>query len=62
MTIVLDNEMGWVVNSHHNDILTYVSPSEGGLDASDLSVGLLGRSKRGKDAEMLHVVHIEKKE
>lgn len=62
MTIVLDDEMGWVVNSHHNAILTYVSPNEGGDDASDLSVGLLGRSKRGKDAEMLNVVHIEKTE
>ena len=45
---------------HHNDILTYVAPDEVDADrASDLIVGLLGRSKRGQDAEELRVVHVE---
>ena len=60
-TITLDNETGWVVTSHHNDILTYVSPEEVGDDPSDLSVGLLGRSKRGQDADSLTVIHVEDK-
>ena len=60
-TITLDNETGWVVTSHHNDILTYVCTEEAGDDPSDLSVGLLGRSKRGQDADSLIVIHVEDK-
>ncbi len=60
-TITLDNETGWLVTSHHNEILTYVSPEEVGDDPSDLSVGLLGRSKRGKDADSSTVIHVEDK-
>jgi hypothetical protein len=59
-TITLDDGRGWVVTCHHNDILTYVAPDEVDADrASDLIVGLLGRSKRGQDAEELRVVHVE---
>src|SRR5262245_39550437 len=59
-TITLDDGRGWVVTCHHNDILTYVAPDEVGTDsANDLVVGLLGRSKRGQDAEDLRVVHVE---
>ena len=51
---------GWVVTGHHPDILTHVSPTEVGPDeTSDLSVGLLGRSKRDRDAEELRVIHVE---
>src|SRR5262249_42400840 len=60
-TITLDNDRGWVVACHHNDILTFVSPDEVGPDAEDLVVGLLGRSKRGQDAEELRVLHVEDK-
>lgn len=60
-TITLENEAGWVVTSHHNDTLTYVDPEESGDDPSDLSVGLLGRSKRDQDAESLTVIHVEDK-
>ena len=59
--ITLDNEVGWVVTSHHNDVLTYVAFDEVGDDPSDLSVGLLGRSKRGQDADSLSVIHVEDK-
>ena len=60
-TITLENERGWVVSSHHNDILTYVDPEEAGDDPPDFLVGLLGRSKRNLDAETLTVIHIENK-
>lgn len=60
-TITLENGRGWVVTSHHNDILTLVGPDEAGSDAEDLMVGLLGRSKRGQDAEDLRVLHVEDK-
>lgn len=60
-TIDLENHDGWVVTSHHNDILTYVGPEQAGEDASDLSVGLYGRSMRGQDAEALTVIHVEDK-
>lgn len=57
--ITLDDGRGWVVTCHHNDILTMVGPNEANTDDSDLSIGLLGRSKRGLDAEQLNVLHIE---
>ena len=59
-TIELDDGRGWVVTCHHNDILTYVGPDEVGPErANDLVVGLLGRSRRGQDAEDLKVIHVE---
>lgn len=57
--IALNDEPGWVVTSHHNDILTYVSPDESAEDTSDLAVGMLGRSKRNQDSESLKIVHVE---
>ena len=60
-TITLEIKTGWVVNSHHNEILTYVGLEESGDNPSDLSVGLLGRSKRNQDAESLTVIHVEDK-
>ena len=60
-TITLENKTGWVVTSHHNEILTYVGLEESGDNPSDLSVGLLGRSKRNQDAESLTVIHVEDK-
>lgn len=55
----LQDEPGWVVTCHHNDILTYIGPDEVGEDASDVVIGLCGRSKRGQDAEELLIVHVE---
>lgn len=60
-TIELENGLGWVVTSHHNDILTLLGTDEVRGDASDLVIGLLGRSKRDQDAEELQVLHVEDK-
>lgn len=61
-TIKLINDPGWVVAGHQPDILTYVSPAELGTGkASDVAIGLAGRSKRDLDAKELHVVHVEDK-
>ena len=60
-TIALENDAGWVVTCHHNDILTYVLPEELDDSPEDLLVGLHGRSKRDRDAESLTVIHIEDK-
>jgi len=59
-TIELMNAPGWVVTSHHNDILTYVAPDEiEQYDSTDLVVGLIGRGKRDKDARELEIIHVE---
>jgi hypothetical protein len=59
-TIDLDSAPGWVVTSHHNDILTYVSPDEvEQSDPGDVLVGLIGRGKRGEDALELEIIHVE---
>ena len=51
---------GWVVTCHHADVLTCVAPGDVDPDgASDLMVGLLGRSKRAQDAGELRVLHVE---
>jgi hypothetical protein len=61
-TIDLANAPGWVVTSHHNDILTYVGPDEvGEPDPSDLVVGLLGRGKRDLDARELEIIYVKDK-
>jgi hypothetical protein len=57
--ITLDDDPGWVVTSHHPDILTYVSPDEVAEQSNDLVIGLLGRSKRDLDASELMVIHVE---
>ena len=60
--IVLPDDLGWAVGCHHHDILTFVGPEEVLADeASDLVVGLLGRSKRDQDAHGLGVIHVEDK-
>ncbi len=59
--ISLDDDRGWVVTSHHDDILTFVGPDEVAPDAEELTIGLLGRSKRSQDAEELRVLHVEDK-
>ena len=58
-TMTLNNQLGWVVICHHNDILTFVSMDEVDQNTDDLKVGLLGRFKRGKDAQDLHILHVE---
>jgi hypothetical protein len=48
--IELSEHPGWVVTGHHPDVLTYVGPDEVDGDGTDLTVGVLGRSKRDRDA------------
>ena len=57
----LDAYPGWVVTYQHPDILNYVSPDEVSSGAEDVTIGLLGRSKRDLDGESLTVVHVEDK-
>ncbi|MBU6302004.1 MAG: hypothetical protein KGS60_10650 [Verrucomicrobia bacterium] len=57
-TIELNNGRGWVVTSHHPDILTLVGPDEA-MSTSDMLIGLQGRTKRGMDAEEVEVLHVE---
>ena len=59
--MTLTNGTGWLVTSHHNDILTYVDREELGDAPSNTSVGFFGRSKRDQDAETLTVIHVEDK-
>lgn len=58
-TIELDDGRGWVVACHHPDILTFVGMDEIGVPTPEVAIGLLGRLKRGQDAEQLRVLHIE---
>jgi|SRR5579883_395205 len=60
-TITLQNNRGWVVTCHHNDILTFVAPDELEPGANEVVVGLFGRSKRGQDTDSLRVLHVEDK-
>ena len=54
-----DGEVGWGVTFDHPDLLTLVLPREISAQPSELMIGLLGRTKRGDDAEQLKIAHIE---
>jgi len=67
-TVPLESVPGWVVTSHHADILTYVSPDDADEDditqdddTTPLAVGLIGRANRDRDAQELTVIHVEDK-
>ncbi|MFJ9559248.1 hypothetical protein ACIRQQ_04285 [Streptomyces fuscichromogenes] len=49
---------GWLVTSHHPDVVTFV-PRDDPEDPSHLAVGILGRSRRDRDGTELRVVHTE---
>jgi hypothetical protein len=57
--IALPDHAGYVVTSHHPDIMTYLSPDEADEETSEMIVGLIGRAKRDQDAQELKVVHVE---
>jgi hypothetical protein len=57
--IPLEPPRGWVVTGDHPDLLVHVRPEEVAPGASDLAIGLLGRSRRADDARALEVVHVE---
>jgi len=51
---------GWYITSHHNDIITFVHPTEiKKHKPEDLIVGMFGRNKRNTDANELCVIHVE---
>ncbi|MFI6409006.1 hypothetical protein [Streptomyces sp. NPDC050548] len=54
----LKNGEGWLVTSHHRDVVTFVATDEPD-DPSHLAVGIHGRSKRDQDGTELRVVHVE---
>ncbi|MFK0153440.1 hypothetical protein ACIQVL_11450 [Streptomyces sp. NPDC090499] len=54
----LNQGEGWLVTSHHPDVITFV-PRDDPEDASHLAVGILGRSRRDRDGTELGVVHVE---
>lgn len=56
--IHLSDAPGWVVTSHHPDVLTYVGQEDLEPDASDIAIGLLGRARRAEDADSLKVIHV----
>ncbi|MFG2955148.1 hypothetical protein ACGF5O_15615 [Streptomyces sp. NPDC048291] len=49
---------GWLVTSHHPDVVTFV-PRDDPEEPSHLAVGILGRSRRDRDGTELRVVHAE---
>ena len=56
----LEKIPGWIVEYHHEDIFSYVSPSEFEREVvEDMMVGLQGRRMRGEDAQSLEIVHVE---
>lgn len=57
--VVLKDHPGWVVTCHHPDILNFVSKSEVDEGNNEVTIGLLGRSKRDADSRDLRIVHIE---
>jgi hypothetical protein len=59
--IKLGSHPGWVVTGSHPDLLNYVAPDDLAGPASDLAVGMVGRSARAADAAELRGVHVEDK-
>ena len=57
--VELPDRAGYLVTSHHADILTYVSPGEADEETPEMMVGLIGRAKRDQDAQELKIVHVE---
>lgn len=57
-TITLEPCPGFVVPSHHKDVLTYVGPEEVS-EADSFVIGMHGRHKRDKDGHELEVLHVE---
>jgi hypothetical protein len=56
--ITLEEQPGWAVTSHHDDLLTFVGVSEFPDLPTDVAVGLQGRRKRVLDAASLQVIHV----
>ena len=52
---------GWVVTGDYPGIMMYVFQEEVGEKNSDFEIGMIGRTKRERDAKELEVVHVEDK-
>lgn len=56
----LKDGTGWVVTSHHPNIATCVDSAEVPVpDPDPLTVGVIGRTKRDRDASELAIAHVE---
>ncbi len=52
---------GWIVTGAFSGIMMYVSDEEAGNHHDDIDIGMIGRSKRERDAKKLEVIHVEDK-
>lgn len=57
--VKLPEPFGWVVTCEHPDVLNYVSPDEVRSDTPEVTIGLLGRGRRHRDAQELRITHVE---
>jgi hypothetical protein len=58
--VKLADHPGWLVTCHHDAILTYVGTDDlADRAASEVVIGLIGRSKRDQDAKELRVIHVQ---
>eukprot|EP00694_Reclinomonas_americana_P002796 EC788668.1.p1 GENE.EC788668.1~~EC788668.1.p1 ORF type:complete len:150 (+),score=41.52 EC788668.1:42-491(+) len=59
----LDDDRGYLVTCHRDEILTLMLNGDHGLVSAqgggDMMTGLIGRSRRATDAEELKVVHVQ---
>jgi len=53
---------GWAVTGDYPGIIVYVSKEEVDSKKRDFEIGLIGRSKRERDAKELEVLHVEDKQ
>lgn len=49
---------GWIVTGDYPGIMMYVSQEEAGRKNSDFEVGLLGRTKRERDAKSPEIIYV----
>jgi hypothetical protein len=57
--ITPEHGRGWIVTGHHPEIATYVSREEADPYTDEITIGMMGRSRRGRDSESLRVIHVE---
>lgn len=53
---------GWVVTGDYPGIMIYISIEEADKKNSDFEIGIIGRTKRERDAKELKVVYVENKQ
>lgn len=55
-------DAGWIVTCRDPAVLVHIPREDVGKRGNEVTVGLLGRSRRLKDAEVPRVVHVEWRE